>query len=182
MAIKGMSRRMAAGDFALTERALTQRIRTIRDNYTRQRDEDLTVYGRYVSCMKRELYALGRRLLMHDQENLAVSALVQSGRRRSSLPCLENNVYHHLIKLIGDGQYPLARSEEDRIACELEYARKHRVPDDYLIGFILQSGADDQTVEEKFRNDREERWFIYARAERTFNAWYHENLLTAYRD
>jgi hypothetical protein len=52
----------------------------------------------------------------------------------------------------------LARSEKHRYADELEYARRHRVPTELLVGFILQSGT--RSIAQKVRTESpREPWF-----------------------
>ena len=54
----------------------------------------------------------------------------------------------------------LCKSEVTRFAQHLNYARRHRVPPEYLIGFLMQTGSNAEVYRRALDLDRREPWFV----------------------
>lgn len=54
----------------------------------------------------------------------------------------------------------LRKSDVTRFAQHLNYAHRHKVPPEFLIGFLLQSGSLADIYQRALDRDRREKWFI----------------------
>lgn len=117
----------------------------------------LTVRSSPTSVLKLEIYALAEVLRSKGAGKVAIDALKLTGRRPSGLDALRNCTYHHLLKALPQSR--LDRSEEERIAFELQYARRHKIAGDLLIGFLLQSGGQLSFRERILIDNFYEPWF-----------------------
>lgn len=89
--------------------------------------------------VKREVYMLVRTWrIRRDDLRTALAELGHTPTRRSALI---NNPFHWVLRALKRRGLPIGDSEVRRIATELEYARRHRVPDELVVGFIDQTGA-----------------------------------------
>ena len=79
------------------------------------------------------------------------------------------SIYLGLLGLIASDD-ELKRPEKYRYAAELTYARRHRVPAELLVGFILQVGSQLKVLV-RDKNHHED-WFNPDR--HTFEAYYRE--------
>jgi hypothetical protein len=52
------------------------------------------------------------------------------------------------------------KSDITRFSQHLTYARRHRVPTEYLIGFLLQTGSLSEVYRRAKDQDRREQWFL----------------------
>ncbi len=91
--------------------------------------------------LRREIYALGLSYLANPPR-WAVSELVAKIRvsQTTRMEALEN-VFHSLLMSVYEEDDPISRQERWLMARELEYARRHNVPPEFLCGFLYQSGG-----------------------------------------
>ncbi|WP_234032803.1 hypothetical protein [Aurantiacibacter arachoides] len=89
--------------------------------------------------LRREVYALGRRLLRSKSGQELVAKLFSQLGFRTTRPQAMENVFHGLLCCIYEGEGGFTRQERSLIAKELEYAHRHNVPPELLCGFLYQS-------------------------------------------
>lgn len=106
-----------------------------------QNGKDVPPDERPDSFLKREIYALGRRLLHHGIEIdfTRASGKVRSGENRRSEA--DDNVFLGLLICTFADDNLLSRRLRSRYANELMFAHENDVPPGLLCGFLYQSGA-----------------------------------------
>jgi len=128
----------------------------IRKRWLAVHEESASPDDRKTSLLKKELYQLVSDLAeRHKKPNGALAELEALGLRRRQKGSAVFKIITRLIKLIAHDD--LLAVEKRRYAIELEYAWRHRVPRELLIGFIWQVGGDKRikTLEPKGK----EEWF-----------------------
>ena len=108
--------------------------------------------------LKRELYMFGQQII----EEQMTAELMQFAERNGARTIGESadglDLYRWMLTVFPGSE--VSRSEKRRLAHELQYARRHSVPAEYLVGFLYQSGAgagiyaivaDEGHVEEWYR-------------------------------
>lgn len=109
------------------------------------------------SALKRGIYSLAKDLV-EQMGNKAAAKLVEGlGHRISVSENQHSALFLGLLNAIPDDQ--LARSEKHRYANELAYARRHKVPVELLIGFLLQVGAGQRIKQLVDKPSHVEPWF-----------------------
>ncbi len=88
--------------------------------------------------VKRRVYALVREFRKHLPLKLTLAELGDYPARASALT---ENRFHWVLTALHKRGLKGSSSERRRIANELEYARRHDVPNEYVVGFLLQTGA-----------------------------------------
>lgn len=75
--------------------------------------------------------------------------------------CETNTFYYILLGLEGTTikTFSLSKSNVTRFAQQLNYARRHRVPPEFLIGFLMQTGGIGQVCKRAGEPKRVEKWF-----------------------
>jgi hypothetical protein len=81
--------------------------------------------------------------------------------RRLQKECETDTFYYILLGLEGVGfdTFSLTRSNVTRFARQLNYARRHRVPPEFLVGFLMQTGSIGLICKRAREPKRVEKWF-----------------------
>lgn len=101
--------------------------------------------------LRREVYALGRRLLTQKSGTELVAELFSKLGFRTTRPEALENVFHGLLCCIYEREGGYTRQERSLIAKELEYAHRHNVPPELLCGFLYQS-TDRKRLSERLES------------------------------
>ncbi len=120
---------------------LGARLQAIADEATGRRERKLSPVESATGYIKRAVYDLvgkwtGPHSTLQDM-------LVAAGHRPARASALEGNPYHWVLLAIRRCGYEVVHTEMRRIANELEYANRHAVPVELVVGFLLQTGAGD---------------------------------------
>ncbi len=143
---------------------LRQRLQMIREEWEARSQQagGLSPYERPSGYLKREIYQLARNLTQSATSS-GVMPLLDEVRGRPARGKGAVSLLHGLMSMVVTDQQ-LQRTEKNRYADELQYALRHKVPDEYLIGFLLQIGSSQKTSADWSDNSRFEVWFDPARA------------------
>jgi hypothetical protein len=144
---------------------LVERLGTIRHEWERRRSarsQAMSAYDKPSGYLKREVYRLARDLIRFASMEGAM-ALLDNVRGRRARGRAADSLLHGLMgAVLTDEQ--LQRVEKSRYAEELQYALKHRVPEPYLVGFLLQIGSSSAARRDRRDADRFEAWYDDATA------------------
>jgi hypothetical protein len=136
----------------------------------RRHDADqLIPYERADSYLKREVYKFVCFFLEKRKEGI-LQDILQEARycRWPTSPTFRNNPFHWAFlalrepaddKLKPRHAHHVTRPMVSRYGRQLLYAWRHRVPPEYLIGFLYQSGSPDVVYEKAGRADAFEPWY-----------------------
>ncbi|GAB5351628.1 hypothetical protein [Qipengyuania sp. 483] len=124
-----------------------QALRNIWDEHTRRLGSSFLV-GPYEptkndsakNFLRREVYALGLKILSCPSTNWATEDFLAKVRPNLNRPDKLGNVFHDLLMSIYNDDSQISRQERHLMARELEYARRHAIPPELLCGFLYQSG------------------------------------------
>ena len=139
---------------------IQRRLRRIRDAWQTSANAcraSSSAYLRPSSLLKREIYLLAQDLVNKFGNSVAQSLVEQLGHRISAVSDPHVKLFLALLNTIPDVE--LARTEKHRYAYELTYARRHKVPAELLVGFLLQVGAGKRI--KAFVDDEEGRELWY---------------------
>ena len=89
--------------------------------------------------LRREIYALGYRIQNSGSGKLDANSLLEAMGRTTTRPEKLKNVFHALLFFVYEGEQGFPRQERSKLARELEYAYRHRIPPELLCGFLFQS-------------------------------------------
>ncbi len=89
--------------------------------------------------LRREIYALGTRILNTLQAPWNADRFLEAMGRSTTRPEALENVFHALLYLLYVGEQGFSRQERSLIGRELEYAYRHKVPPELVVGFLYQS-------------------------------------------
>lgn len=92
-----------------------------------------------VGVVKRRVYELVRDAITKRKPLLKL--LGELGDRPTRSSALSDNQFHWVLNALQRRGLSGAPSERRRIANELQYARRHDVPVEYVVGFLLQTSA-----------------------------------------
>ena len=107
--------------------------------------------------LKRAIYRIAHELVVEHKNTRALDLIASLGHRLSDVPNKHVKLFLGLLNAIPDTK--LARTEKHRYAYELAYARRHKVPVELLIGFLLQTGAGKRIKQLVDDPNRTEAWF-----------------------
>jgi len=88
--------------------------------------------------LRREIYALGRRIRSAPLSWDADALFEEMGRTTTRPDALEN-LFHALLFCVYESEQGITRQDRSLMSKELEYAYRHRVPPELLCGFLYQS-------------------------------------------
>lgn len=114
-------------------------------------------FDRPSSVLKRELYRIAHDLVVERENPGALAVVASLGHRMSDVPNERVKLFLGLLNVIADDE--LARTEKHRYANELAYARRHKMPVELLIGFLMQTGAGKRIKQLVDDPHRTEAWF-----------------------
>jgi hypothetical protein len=142
---------------------LRQRLNRISNEWEDRsaRADGQSPYERPSGYLKREVYRLARDLSRAGCDANA-RALLDKLRGRPARGKAADSLLHALMAAVVTDQQ-LQRTEKHRYAEELQYALKHKVPVEYLIGFLLQIGPFRRAADRSGAHGYEA-WFDQARA------------------
>ena len=89
--------------------------------------------------LRREVYALGTRILNTSSEPWSADKFLALMDRTTTRPAALENVFHALFFLLYEGEEGFSRQERSLMGRELEYAYRHNIPAELLAGFLYQS-------------------------------------------
>ena len=89
--------------------------------------------------LRREIYALGYRIQNSSSGKFDANGLLDAKGRTTTRPEKLENVFHALLFFVYEGEQGFPRQERSKLARELEYAHRHRIPPELLCGFLFQS-------------------------------------------
>ena len=126
-------------ELRLDDRTLADKLRTIGAEWRRRRSPPNKGSRGESACayLKRSIYVVGLQLNADFSESAAFE-LVDQVRGRGRRGRAKTNLYHALLAATLDDK-ALKRVEKGRLARELSHAEAHRVPAEYLIGYLLQT-------------------------------------------
>ena len=119
----------------------------------------LAPYDIPLGLLKRELYMFGQQIIDERMTAELMQFAERNGARTAGESADGLDLYRWLLTAFPEAELP--RSEKRRLAHELQYARRHGVPAEYLVGFLYQSGsgadiyarvADEGHVEDWYRS------------------------------
>ena len=116
-----------------------------------------TPFEKAQSYLKREVYVLGAELVARGEEEAARTYARLNDRPSGHDSPDGPDLYKWLLS--GFSEEELGRSEKRRYSHELQYARRHQVPPQYLVGFIYQCAAGDRIYEWALDGARHEQWY-----------------------
>lgn len=132
----------------------------------RRNMQKLTPYEKPEAFLKREVYGLVCRYLDAGTEGLLRRAIESEPADFPQSPSFSENPFHWVFQgLRGAESVTLKRYQVSRFGRQLLYARRHRVPPEFLIGFLFQCGSPD-AIYKKAGADDVEPW-LGAYLERT---------------
>lgn len=91
--------------------------------------------------LKRRVYALARSWIIRHMP--LRETLAELGDRPARASALSGNQFHWILSALHRRGLVSSSSERRRLANELQYARRHDVPVQYVVGFLLQTGAGE---------------------------------------
>ena len=116
------------------------------------------------ACWKRNVYAFALANTQSEAEShslhLYTEGLISGNphRRLPRKPSFALNSFHWVITaLAADGKWNINRQKVFRFGRHLLYAKQHRVPEEFLIGFLYQAGTPS-AVEKKAGSGATEVW------------------------
>ena len=89
--------------------------------------------------LRREIYALGTRILNTSSEPWNGENFLALMNRTTTRPATLENVFHALFFFLYEGEEGFSRQERSLMGRELEYAYRHKIPAELLVGFLYQS-------------------------------------------
>lgn len=122
-------------------------------------DHQVAPYFMRMGYLKRALYGFANACM--DQEKSVLLHKVAKSNVRHYRPSkeLKDNPYFAAICLVLNGVSKFPKNAKHQIPRELAYARKHDVPKEFLIGFLMQSGGYDRLID-NLRTGKMERWWV----------------------
>lgn len=101
--------------------------------------------------LRREIYALGWRLIRSEPQSWELEDLVNQMRdTKTTRPEALSNVFHALLMCVYRADTRITRQDRSLIAKELEYAHRHKIPPSLLCGFLYQS-TDRRDIGERLK-------------------------------
>lgn len=101
--------------------------------------------------LRREIYALGTRLRKSSREPWRPEKFLVAMGRSTTRPEALENVFHALLYLLYEGEQGFTRQERSLVGRELEYAYRHGIPPELLVGFLYQS-TDRKRIGERLES------------------------------
>ena len=121
------------------------------------RDRELPPFDRAESYLKREIYSFVCRYLDEGRAGPLKVVLENEGDLPRD-PSFESNPFHWALVAMHEQTGGVkVRWKISRYGRQLAYARRHRIPPELLVGFLLQTGTVDQ-VYRKAGTDALEPW------------------------
>ncbi len=118
-------------------------------------------YDASYSKLKRAAY----RFVADYDNNALIAVLKKSVRMQANnktkikqTAATDANPFYWALTAVCQADYELPRSTKSRFAQELQYAYLHKVPPEFLVGFIYQIGPS-RGLQEKIDNGQREPWF-----------------------
>ena len=125
------------------------KIATIRDLWLAAPRPGASLYDQPRNVLRRETYSLAKEMIDALKENEALKVLDD---------LRIDDVFRAIVSLVVTAD-EISREEQTRYACELEYARRHRMPPELLIGFILQVNLGKDIKKRILDADAYEPWY-----------------------
>ncbi|SMC82695.1 hypothetical protein [Novosphingobium sp. B1] len=113
-----------------------------------------------------EFYLLSRqtlkpRLLEEAIDDIRVAHIGEDRARTLRKDIKKDPFYWILMGLHFDcPEATLRKSEVTRFAQHLNYARRHDIPPEFLVGFLMQTGSNAEVYRRALNPDMREQWFL----------------------
>lgn len=120
---------------------LRQQVHDVREDWLRRKQEQrwMPPKDRPSGFLKREVYRLTKELSDSSSSDEAIALIAAVRGRTGRGRAAQSPVYALLAAIVSDEQ--LQRVEKHRYTDELEGALKRNVPEEYLVGYLLQNGS-----------------------------------------
>jgi len=109
--------------------------------------------------LRKNVYRLGNLLLDEEQIEAVRSLFPSEPKRRIDVPALEENIFHWiLVYMFPSSQGKMLLSVRNRMAKQLVYARRHKIPAYLLVGFLYQV-KNSNNLKEEIECNAYEYWY-----------------------
>jgi hypothetical protein len=156
-----------SGTIRTTRRWLLAQGATIHDEWERRlktqdklgvRDKRAPPYDTPNGFLKREVYRLVRRCINKQAVNLLRELVAKDDSSPRPTAYNEQDPFYWGFMFVCGMDKRVSRQDRWRFSNELQYAHKHNVPPELLVGFIYQIGKSDW-LRERLRNGQMEEWW-----------------------
>lgn len=120
--------------------------------------EPVTPYDRPNGYLKREVYRLVRRCIDKQAVNLLRELVAKDESSPRPTAYNEQDPFYWGFMFVCGMDKRVSRQDRWRFSNELQYAHKHNVPPELLVGFVYQIGRSDK-LRERLRNGQMEEWY-----------------------
>lgn len=136
---------------------LKVRIQAARKRWVAAAETGEALYDQPRNVLRREAYELALEMI-DDLDEQALEKVNNHRKKLNSAAKPMNDLFRAIINLIVSVK-EVSREEQTRYACELEYARRHQIPTELLVGFILQVGLGKNIKKHVLDPEAYEHWY-----------------------
>lgn len=113
----------------------------LKESWVKAQPYGLTKNEAAKNFARREVYALGIALLVQPPKWDIAEVVEKIRLKPTTRPEALERIFHALFLSLYESDDPINRKERWMMAKDLEYAFRHKVPPEFLCGFLYQSGG-----------------------------------------